>query len=89
MRVVDVNRQPIEAYDEALGSLYEAEIVVGRNPDGSDQWETVLVFDAYTKEQLEMIKQQEELAKEREEQAAQAAAYAQYFTALTSAFGGE
>lgn len=87
MRVVNADRQPIETYDEALGSLYEAEIVVGQTPDGEDEWETVLVYEPYTEEQLAMMREQEELAAKREEEAAQAAAYAQYFTALTSAYG--
>ncbi len=87
MRVVDVNRNPVTSYDEALGCLYETEIVVGQTPDGQDEWETVLVYEPYTEEQLAMMREQEELAAKREEEAAQAAAYAQYFTALTSAYG--
>lgn len=89
MRVVDVNNNTITEYSEDLGSFCQTEIIVGENDDGTSVWETVLRYEPYTQEQLEIIAEQKKSQEEREEQAAQAAAYAEYFTALTSAFGGE
>lgn len=89
MRVVDANRNELTDFDLEKGCIYEAEIITGLTDDGNDIWETVQVYEPYTEEQLDMMEEQKRLQIEREEQAAAAAASVEYFSALTSAFGGE
>ena len=89
MRTVDVDRNEITDVDPDKGCLFETEIVIGLDAEGKDIWETVQVYEEYTPEQLEMMAEQKRLEQERKEQAAAASASVEYFSALTSAFGGE
>lgn len=97
MRTIDTNGNEIESYDTEAGVLYETTIVRAGAipPDGvdkmaytDDDFEVVQVYEPYTPEQLEFIEQQKRDAEQREADALAARQSAEYFNALTSAFGG-
>lgn len=97
MRTVDVNGNEIMDFDANKGVVYETTVIRegATPPDGvekmaytTEDFETVMVYEPYTEEQLAFIEEQKRLEKQRQADALAARQSAEYFNALTSAFGG-
>lgn len=97
MRTVDVNGNEIVDFDPNKGVIYETTIIRegATPPDGvektaytTEDFETVTVYEPYTEEQLAFIEEQKRLEEQRQADALAARQSAEYFNALTSAFGG-
>ena len=97
MRTVDVNGNEIVDFDPDKGVVYETTIIrEGATPPNgvekmaytTEDFEVVQVYEPYTPEQLEFIEQHKREAEQRQADALAARQSAEYFNALTSAFGG-